>query len=231
MEGAFAFPLTQVCRQAKITANIMKENCLGQAKSIQKTCRPSQSRPDAIQRQAQKQNINEELQSCLNKMKPAVNTGQQNFQRAFRTRFYAYYLSNNKYEKDFEDYHGLSQEIKKRIRSAAQGYNNFFRMMQQARNRNDVNANTERLKAYLAHPYFQDKNLPTEYARALSEAKKRKAAFDKNKCDPEKAPRCSKRLLAQLEEDSKTGPQYYCRIRASNQYFFLFSRRSESPSR
>ena len=213
MEGAVAFPPTQVCRQAKITANIMKENCLGQAKSIQKTCRPSQSRPDAIQREAQKQKINRLLERCLNnKIEPAVRRGQQSFQRAFRTRFYTSYLSAEKYEKDFEDYPGLNQALKTRIRSAAKKTKRFYDLFMGIANPSAIEANTERLKAYLQyHPHFQDKNLPTEYARALSEAKKKKAAFDKNKCDPEKAPRCSKRLLAQLEEDSKTGPQYYCR--------------------
>ena len=205
LEEAFA----EACRLAQTMQT--KKICAGEALTIGRKCKkkPNRYMSDEITKAQEK---NEALESCLHKMAPAVRRGQQNFQRAFRTRFYAFYLSNNKYEKDFEDYHGLSQEIKKRIRSAAKGYNNFFRMMQQARNRNDVNANTERLKAYLQyHPHFQDKSLPTEYARALSEAKKRKAAFDKNKCDPEKAPRCSKRLLAQLEEDSKTGPQYYCR--------------------
>ena len=53
------------------------------------------------------------------------------------------------------------------------------------------------------HPHFKNPGFVERYARALAKA------IEDSKCKPDN--RCINELAKQLKEDSKTGPQYYCR--------------------
>ena len=99
----------------------------------------------------------------------------------------------------------MKKPFENRITSAATQYNRFRDLVRESVRGGASSAET--LKLYLKHhPYFKNRDnraLPTEYARALRQAQR------EAKCKPDN--RCINDLAKQLKEDSKTGPQYYCR--------------------
>ena len=204
-EGAFAIMLcanTPVQRIRKIPI------CQNNMRNIQRTC----AKKEKITNQ-DKHKIKELFNTCFEELRKQIENAENQFTQITgkRVSFYGYVIGKL-YIQDIKTYSQLN-----RFETHLNALHDQLKFHSSQRNnrreslgdRDVVFVNGVLNEAQ--HPHFKNPGFVERYARALSEAKKKKAAFDKNKCDPEKAPRCSKRLLAQLEEDSKTGPQYYCR--------------------
>ena len=142
---------------------------------------------------------------CYTNITNKIQTEDGGFRQEIGSAFYDGYLKNKKYEEDFDNHSELRRKWASKIQSAAKQYDEFSALKRAKARRRSSATSEERLKTYLTkHPYFNGhKNLPTRYAKALAKA------IEDSKCKPDN--RCIDELAKQLEEDSKTGPQYYCR--------------------
>ena len=196
-EGAFAIMLcanTPVQRIRKIPI------CQNNMRNIQRTC----AKKEKITNQ-DKHKIKELFNTCFEELRKQIENAENQFTQITgkRVSFYGYVIGKL-YIQDIKTYSQLN-----RFETHLNALHDQLKFHSSQRNnrreslgaRDVVFVNGVLNEA--RHPHFKNPGFVERYARALAKA------IEDSKCDPDN--RCIDDLAKQLKEDSKTGPQYYCR--------------------
>ena len=121
-----------------------------------------------------------------------------------RNGWYSVYLTNKKYEQDFERYPELKKQFNDRISETLQHISAFNR------NIDDQGTVWDDIENWADnHPHFKDPTLPTEFREKLNTLEK---DWKERECDPDnqKIKACHEKLKKTLTADNKKGLQAMC---------------------
>ena len=194
MGGAFATPCAGPIKQIH-----SQRICVQEISQIQRVCK---NKTENYAQEATRL-----FTKCTKKMRNAINKAENQFTdiTGKQVSFYGDYLRDN-YKQDIETYPQLDKfkphlnDLKNKLNAFSKRRGDFLRG-----SITHTRAGSVLFEAQ--HPHFKNPGFVERYAKALAKAIK------ESKCNPyrEKTQNCIADLEKQLKEDSKTGPQYYCR--------------------
>ena len=144
----------------------VKSICLFQFQSIERACEENKKADSRV------------IETCNGEIAQHINKIDIKFQKIAgkRVPFYGPYLRQKLYKQDIERYPVALKRYQRRLDRASGQYASFARSQDvQVGGRTDPRQKADVQMHFLLsydnhHPYFQDKNLPTQYARALAKA-------------------------------------------------------------